>query len=322
MAKKVRDKVAIDKVAMESLAEALNAIVRIAKDGASDTVAKRIRDGLSDFANILEDARAETDKVRLPKTTFDPFEPKTVGRMVALALLAQPLVPLSAVPDAYGSGIYAIYYTGTHPLYAAISGTETPIYVGKADPKEPDASNPREQGNKLTGRLHEHAGTIGEAERYARSGQLPEGLHPIRLADFKCRRLVCATNAQLVAEVHLIKMFWPLWNSETKACWGMSKHGDAAVTRKNKRSPWDVIHPGRDWALSTILVNSLEPNIVEDRIRITLSRVAPREDHAALLEEMLATFRQDDHREIDEPLVPPVGDVPGPDPDEASDEPK
>lgn len=305
---------------MERLAVALGDVVQIAKDGASDTVAKRIRDGLRDFAVILEDARAETDKVRLPRTTFDPFEPKTVGRMVALALLAQPLVPLAAVPDAYGSGIYAIYYTGDHPLYAAISGTETPIYVGKADPKEPDASNPREQGNKLTGRLREHAGTISEAEGYAGTGQLPPGLHSIRLADFKCRRLVCATNAQLVAEVHLIKMFWPLWNSETKTCWGMSKHGDAATTRKNKRSPWDVVHPGRDWALDAILANSLEPDVIEHRIQKTLDRAPPRKDHAALLEEMLTAFRQDDQYEEEEPLVPPVGDVPGPDPDEVGDE--
>lgn len=28
---------------------------------------------------------------------------------------------------AYGSGVYAIYYNGDHPLYGAISGTEMPI---------------------------------------------------------------------------------------------------------------------------------------------------------------------------------------------------
>ena len=36
--------------------------------------------------------------------------------MVALGLLAQPMVPLASVPDAHGSGIYAIYYKGDHPL--------------------------------------------------------------------------------------------------------------------------------------------------------------------------------------------------------------
>ena len=239
--------------------------------------------------------------------------------MVALALLAQPFVELAAVRDAYGAGIYAIYYTGSHPLYAAISGTETPIYVGKADPKKPDASNPREQGIRLTARLREHASAIARTEIYA-AKNIPHHWPRIKLADFKCRRLVCATNAQLVAEVHLIKMFWPLWNSETKACWGLSKHGDAAITRKNKRSPWDVVHPGREWALSPLLVNSLEPDIIEARIQATLVRVAPRDDHPALFEEMLATFRQDAHYQIDEPLVPPVGNVPGPDPDEVGDD--
>lgn len=313
-----------DRAALARLGEALDEVVRVAKGGPTDAVAKRIRDGLSIFALELEDARAETDRVRLPKVTFDPFEPKTVGRMVALATLAQPLVPLSAVPNAYGAGVYAIYYFGDHPLYGLIKGSETPIYVGKADPKEPDASTSREQGTRLTDRLHEHAGTIQEAQDYADAGRLPSGLSPIRLADFRCRRLVCATNAQLVAERHLIRMFWPLWNSETKACWGMSKHGDAAGTRKNKRSPWDVVHPGRPWALDSRLEDSLTPDQIRERIMATLEKTPPRDDHAALLEEVLATFRQDDAPEEpseDEELIPPVGAAaPGPEPDEAGEE--
>ncbi|RVI62683.1 Eco29kI family restriction endonuclease [Sinorhizobium meliloti] len=235
--------------------------------------------------------------------------------MVSIALLAQPLIPLADVRPAYGSGVYAIYYRGDHSLYAGISGSETPIYVGKADPANDDASTTREQGAKLTARLLEHAGTIGTAEAY--TDQLPAHLSPIRLADFQCRRLVCATNAQLVAEKHLIRTFWPIWNAETKACWGMSKHGDAASTRANKRSPWDVVHPGRAWALDERLVDSLSPAEIESRIESTLQRVPARQDHAALLEEMLAGFRQDDavSQERDEP---PVGeDVAGPAPDEA-----
>ena len=178
-----------DGIALEELSAALADVVRLAHENGNSAAARRIRQGLASFAAQVESARAETDRVRLPKATFDPFEPKTSGRMVALALLAQPLVPLAAVPESYGSGVYAIYYTGDHPLYAAISGTETPIYVGKADPKEPDASTPREQGNKLTGRLREHAATVSEAESYAAESNLPTGLHSISLADFKCRRL-------------------------------------------------------------------------------------------------------------------------------------
>lgn len=176
-------------------------------------------------------------------------------------------------------------------------------------------STTREQGAKLTARLLEHAGTVGTAEGY--SDNLPPHLSALRLADFSCRRLVCATNAQLVAEKHLIRTFWPIWNSETKACWGMSKHGDAATTRANKRSPWDVVHPGRLWALDERLVDSLTPAEIARRIDATLQRVPARRDHAALLEEMLAGFRQDDRVAV-VPDTAPVGEnVTGPEPDEA-----
>ena len=87
------------------------------------------------------------------------------------------------------------------------------------------------------------------------SANLPTGLSPIKLSDFMCRRLVCATNAQLVAEKHLIRTFWPIWNMETKACWGMSKHGDSAGTRKNKRSPWAAFAARCVWPV-TMMSNS------------------------------------------------------------------
>ena len=304
-----------DRAAIKALEDALSAVLAAAGENPPQAVVRRIREGLASHAAALEAARSATDPIRMPRATFDPADPKAIGRMVSIALLAQPMIPLADVRTAYGSGVYAIYYRGEHPLYAGISGSETPIYVGKADPANDDASTTREQGAKLTARLLEHAGTIGTAEAY--TDRLPEHLSPIRLADFRCRRLVCATNAQLVAEKHLIRTFWPIWNAETKACWGMSKHGDAASTRANKRSPWDVVHPGRAWAMDERLVDSLSPTEIEGRIQSTLQRVPARLDHAALLEEMLEGFRQDDlvSRESEEP---PVGEeAVGPAPDEA-----
>jgi hypothetical protein len=304
-----------DRAAIKALEDALDAVLAAARRNPPQSVVRRIREGLASHAVALEAARSATDPIQMPRATFDPADPKAIGRMVSIALLAQPLIPLADVCPAYGSGVYAIYYRGDHPLYAGISGSETPIYVGKADPANDDASTTREQGAKLTARLLEHAGTIGTAEAYA--NQRRAHLQPIRLADFQCRRLVCATNAQLVAEKHLIRTFWPIWNAETKACWGMSKHGDSASTRANKRSPWDVVHPGRAWALDERLVHSLSPDEIERRIESTLQRVPPRLDHAALLEEMLAGFRQDD-AVSQEGYEPPVGeDVAGPAPDEA-----
>jgi hypothetical protein len=92
-----------------------------------------------------------------------------------------------------------------------------------------------------------------------------------------------------------------------------------AKTRKNKRSPWDVVHPGRQWAIDDELVNSLTPLEIAARIDAVLAKSPPRKDHAALLEEMLAGFRQGDA--VKEEEISPVGDeASGPDPEEAGDE--
>lgn len=298
-----------DRAAIKALNEALEAVLAAVGESPPQVVVRRIREGLAAHAGAVESARSASDPIRMPSGTFDPSDPKVVGRMVSLALLAQPLVRLAEIRPSYGSGVYAIYYTGDHPLYTGIAGSETPIYVGKADPATDDASTTREQGAKLTARLLEHAGTIATAAGYA--NQLADGLHPIRLEDFLSRRLVCATNAQLVAEKHLIRTFWPVWNAETKACWGMSKHGDAASTRANKRSPWDVVHPGRQWALDDRLVNSIEPDDIAKRIVATLERVPARRDHAELLEEMMHGFRQDGGVDLDEATAP-LADATGP----------
>lgn len=301
--------------AMKALEEALAAVLAAAKSNASPSLVRRIRNGLAAHAAALEAVRVSTDPIRMPLSTFDPADPNIVGRMVSIALIAQPLVVLGEITPAYGSGVYALYYRGDHPLYREISGSETPIYVGKADPAREDAGNPREQGAKLTARLMEHANTIATAEGY--SGSLPPHLSEIHLSDFLCRKLVCATNAQLVAEKHLIQMFWPIWNQETKACWGMSKHGDSAGTRANKRSPWDVIHPGRSWALDARLIDAISPDEIAARINATLERVPPRRDHASLLEEMLVAFRQENAVDSGS-TIPPVGDsANGPSDDEA-----
>ncbi|HET9713419.1 MAG TPA: Eco29kI family restriction endonuclease, partial [Pyrinomonadaceae bacterium] len=44
------------------------------------------------------------------------------------------------------------------------------------------------------------------------------------------------------------ELFKPIWNSEMKICYGLGKHGDDPLIRANQRSPWDTLHPGREWA--------------------------------------------------------------------------
>lgn len=148
----------------------------------------------------------------------------------------------------YGSGIYAIYYTGKgFSAYAPLSGSETPIYVGKADPDDAYAETAVEQGLTLFGRLGEHAKNV-------QAGGFD-------LKDFQYRCATVQSGLQDTVEGFLIRLFSPLWNKQMKIAHGFGKHGDAAETRGNRRSPWDTLHPGRRWATATA-----EDQVAKDKI--------------------------------------------------------
>ena len=273
----------------------------------SKPAAKKVRIALYSLREELTKAAASLDPVREPSSWFDPANPYTAGRLVAVALLAQPRVPLDLISRSYGAGVYALYYKGDHPVYTPISGTETPIYVGKADPESGTASTPREQGQTLYGRLADHRKVIRTVERWADGGNLEPSEYPIHIADFECRRLVTATNAQTYAESHLISLFEPVWNKETRICWGISMHGDTEK-RDNSRPPWHVLHRGVAWALAEKRLDSRPvAQIVED-IGKHFAEKPAFSSEIEIVERFLIAFTQD----------PMTTSTPAPDDDDTS----
>lgn len=215
---------------------------------------------ISNMKDDLDGISREIDPIRLPDSFFDPTEPRLIGHFVALALIAQERQPLSTLHRFYGSGVYAIYYKGISGIYAPISGSETPIYVGKADP----TSNSKSlvgQGTKLADRLIEHRRSIEKAES------------TLNVTDFECRALAVQSGYQSAAESHLIRLFRPIWNNETRILFGIGKHGDSADTRQNNKSPWDTIHPGRKWAEANNEAKSIEKIIQEVAIHFATSTI-------------------------------------------------
>ena len=216
----------------------LSALNEVTQRGASQKARRSAEKGLAALISRAEGLRKQLDPTAYPELVLDPTKPSVVARLIALVLLAQPRISLGVSVSSYGSGIYALYYNGPFRSYSAIRASETPIYIGKADPEDPNAGTPRAQGERLSRRLNDHKRTIRAAER---GGTLS-------LADFEQRSLVIQTGWQSAAEEYLIGLFRPVWNRETGICYGFGKHGDAPKTRANQRSPWDTLHPGRAWA--------------------------------------------------------------------------
>ncbi|SFV15415.1 Eco29kI family restriction endonuclease [Pseudoduganella namucuonensis] len=241
--------------------------------------AKKIRHGLEHASSHLSKVAESLDPVLRPDSIFDPADPNTAGRVVALTLVAQERHSLARIPDFYGAGVYAIYYKGDFAPYAALRGREHPIYVGKADPDNPAAKDAVRQGTKLSARLNEHARSILKART------------TLDIEDFECRFLIVQTGFQKSAEDYLINFFKPIWNSETKICFGLGKHGDSSETRVNKRSPWDTMHPGREWADSTA-ENQKPLQLIIDQIDAHLARHPPYADIHEIFDRFMGDMKQ------------------------------
>lgn len=173
---------------------------------------------------------------------FNPLDKRNLGHSVAEALLNQPisLLPPAEVFD--GAGIYAIYYMGNFPAYEPIAAKnrddlcDAPIYVGKAVPEGARKGGfglDAPAGKVLFKRLGEHAKSIQEATN-------------LKAADFRCRYLVTDDIWIPLGESLVIEMFKPLWNQLLD---GFGNHDPGSGRYNQQRSAWDVLHPGREWAM-------------------------------------------------------------------------
>jgi hypothetical protein len=275
---------AISQEKIEQLAIQLKELSeKLASEEASHLAAPRARKVHKTINEAYEQLRKvmdDLDPIKHPGFVFDPSNPNVAGRIIGITMIAQARKPLANVERFYGSGVYAIYYSGDFPAYAAISKMEHPIYVGKADPADPASKTAKEQGDKLAGRLNEHRKNIAKATT------------TLRLEDFEYRALVVQTGWQSAAENYLIDLFKPIWNNEVDICYGFGKHGDSPETRANLRSPWDTMHPGRDWAHRDPNMKDARPKkrIVEE-ITEHLVRYKPLKSIDQILKRFLEEMR-------------------------------
>lgn len=267
-------------VEIAALRERAAALTELADNAPfSPGLRRKVDSGLRDLIQTLEGALRRLDPIAMPRSVFDPSNPKVIGRFTALAMVAQERVPLLSIGQFYGSGVYAIYYRGDYPLYAPLSGSETPIYVGQAAPGEQGAHSARDQGPRLAARLNEHRKNVAKATT------------TLNVNDFEARFLVVQSGWETAAEDYLIHLFKPIWNNETNLLYGLGKHGDSATTRANKRSPWDTLHPGRAWAAKST-EDARSPDQIVKEVTAHFDRYPAYRDRGTLLEIFFAELRQ------------------------------
>lgn len=213
----------------------------------------------------------------VPYEEFDPLNRANLGRSVETALVSRPLVAFNALFPFWGSGIYAIYFTGPtdHSVYGRIAGSHSPIYVGRARPKGSRKGSAKADGGHrskaLSDRLYHHRTSIEQAVN-------------LTVEDFSCRWLVADMLFVPMAEQLMIETYRPIWNGLID---GFGNNAPGGGRGEQVRSRWDTLHPGRYWAYELP-----DPPYTDVQLR----------------SQVLAHF--DQHPPESAPAVPPVLGVP------------
>lgn len=172
-------------------------------------------------------------------TPYNPLARENLGASVAEAMLKSDAEPLGSLKPFRGAGLYAIYYNGPFPAYADLAAVnrngqfQVPIYVGKAIPSGARKGGVGEGGSVLFKRLQEHLESVRAAEN-------------LNVGDFWCRYLTVEDIWIPLGEALLIAKFSPLWN---RLIDGFGNHDPGKGRYEGVRPRWDVLHPGRAWAL-------------------------------------------------------------------------
>ncbi len=156
-----------------------------------------------------------------------------------------PICPMPPQESFTGAGVYAIYCISRSGIYRKFGETVNreeyaiPIYVGKAVPpgwRQSRGSESSSADKSLFSRLRDHCNSISAARN-------------IDLEDFACRFVIFEGGAsEMIAAVEaaLIKKHNPLWNSVID---GFGNHDPGGRRTSGMIPQWDVLHPGRAWAL-------------------------------------------------------------------------
>ena len=241
-----------NKIVLESLHKNIEEFLCLTKS--PKITNKNIESKINNLSKQLEQVSKQINPVHCPELVFDPCDSKNIQYFSIFALLSQTIIPLNSINPFCGSGIYAIYYKGNYSLYNKISNTETPIYIGKSSPLSISLNSNDKKNFYLMKRLEEHKKNISKAES------------TLNINDFYCRWILVKSGWESILESYMINFFNPIWNKETKLIFGFGKHGDSTKTRLNKRSPWDTLHPSREWASDTKLKDKKTISQIENEV--------------------------------------------------------
>jgi hypothetical protein len=190
---------------------------------------------------------------------YNPLDKQNLAKSIEAEILAQDVHDLGQSDFAAGAGVYAIYFRGEFEPYRELSIANSaawvrPIYVGKAIPKGGRKGgmsfDTSASGAALSNRLKKHAASIVAVSN-------------LKLSEFVFRAIALDDIWIPLGENILIESFKPLWNVTVDG-FGINDPGKGRI--EQKKSDWDILHPGRAYA-EKLKGKSSESELVLQRVR-------------------------------------------------------
>jgi len=165
---------------------------------------------------------------------YNPLSLDELGRNAVRALMDYPTDTLPPSETFNGAGVYTLHYEGSYPAYANLD--DEPIYAGKTDPpgRRQGRRQVSQESSVLFQRLAHHARSIEAAQN-------------LLLSEFSCRWLVLDPVWIGLTEQVLIAEYQPIWNVVVE---GFGNNDPGRGRWNQRRSQWDTLHPGREWAFN------------------------------------------------------------------------
>lgn len=162
-------------------------------------------------------------------------------------------------------GVYSLFYRGVNPLYVCQSIANShhcclPIYIGKAV-----------VGGRRIGITSKTQNLYSRLREHRRSIERGDGLE---IGEFQFK--VVAMEVDLVSwgEGVMIRHFQPVWNQVID---GFGNHDPGRGRYQQKRSLWDLLHPGREWAARLTNYDSLDRDAIAERVEKLCQNIGRRE---------------------------------------------
>lgn len=171
---------------------------------------------------------------------YNPLDKLNLAKSIEAEVLSRGVRQLATTEKIFGAGVYVIYYRGDFTAYDPLSAANShgwlkPIYVGKAIPKGGRKGGIRADvaatGTALSSRIRKHEQSI-------------RAVKSLNIDHFVFRHIVLDDIWIPLGENVLIETFKPLWNTAIDG-FGINAPGKGRLNQK--RSAWDVVHPGRTY---------------------------------------------------------------------------